>query len=395
MERSSDDTTGTRRWLAVGTSNASDPHAAGSAAAADALRGSDPRLLLVFCSTRYDPAAVLAGIRATAPDVPLAGCSACAQIGTSGPDGGSVVVVAFGGPGFQVSTATSTGAGTTPREAGAAVADCTAAVQDSPYVTLLLLTDGTAPDQEDILRGAYDVVGASIPLVGGAASADASRRTFHLHGDEVLTDAVVGVAIGSDAPFGVGVRHGWRKVGEPMIVTSSTKGLVYTLDDKPALEMYLDRLGAPDGLREDPVAFDKYSHTRPIGVRRRTGEEVRNVSSTAYLADGWLGCSGDIPEGGVIWPMEGDTDSVLEAAEDACRDAVDALDGHPPVGLLAFDCVSRTGLLGTDGTRTEVDRMREQVGALPLAGFYTWGEIARTRGINGYHHQTLVVLAVG
>jgi hypothetical protein len=31
----------------------------------------------------------------------------------------------------------------------------------------------------------------------------------------------------------------------------------------------------------------------------------------------------------------------------------------------------------------------------PLSGFYTWGEIARTRGITGYHNQTLAVLAVG
>jgi hypothetical protein len=31
----------------------------------------------------------------------------------------------------------------------------------------------------------------------------------------------------------------------------------------------------------------------------------------------------------------------------------------------------------------------------PLAGLYTWGEIARTKGINGFHNQTLVVLAVG
>ena len=36
-----------------------------------------------------------------------------------------------------------------------------------------------------------------------------------------------------------------------------------------------------------------------------------------------------------------------------------------------------------------------QAGGTPLAGFYTWGEIARTRGINGFHNQTLVVLAVG
>jgi hypothetical protein len=28
-----------------------------------------------------------------------------------------------------------------------------------------------------------------------------------------------------------------------------------------------------------------------------------------------------------------------------------------------------------------------------VAGFYTYGEIARTHGVSGFHNQTLVVLA--
>ena len=96
------------------------------------------------------------------------------------------------------------------------------------------------------LRGAYGVLGASVPLFGGA-SADGWRMTGgFLFGDgRALTDAVVGVAIGSEAPLSVAVRHGWDKVGDPMIVTSSGDGRVYTLDDRPALDVYLDRLGAP------------------------------------------------------------------------------------------------------------------------------------------------------
>lgn len=34
-------------------------------------------------------------------------------------------------------------------------------------------------------------------------------------------------------------------------------------------------------------------------------------------------------------------------------------------------------------------------GGAPVAGFYTYGEIARTSGTSGFHNQTLVVLAVG
>jgi hypothetical protein len=382
------------RWLAVGSSDHPDSRQAGAAATAAALTGPDARLLIVFCSADSDPAAVLAGINATSGGVPLIGCSSGGEFVADGPSQGRVVVTALGGAGFTVSTSAATGAGAHQRETGAAVAGCAADVEDAEHVALVLLTDGLSGDQEEILRGAYDVVGAAVPLVGGSASPGDARRTFHLHGDQVLTDAVVGAAIGAGAPFGIGVRHGWRKVGEPMIVTSSTKGRVYTLDDKPALETYLGRFDAPPGMRTDPTAFDMFARTRPLGVRRRVGEEVRNVSSTEYLADGWLGCSGDVPEGGLVWLMEGDEDSVLDATSGACQAAVEALGDHEPIGFLAFDCVSRSGLLGDEGTQREVELMAEQAGGLPIAGFYTWGEIARSRGINGYHHQTLVILAV-
>jgi len=62
---------------------------------------------------------------------------------------------------------------------------------------------------------------------------------------------------------------------------------------------------------------------------------------------------------------------------------------------LAFDCVSRSYMLGAEGARREVDRMLERSAGAPVAGVYTWGEILRTRGTNGYHNQTLAVLAVG
>src|SRR5439155_3507948 len=164
---------------------------------------------------------------------------------------------------------------------------------------LVLLTDGlTSCRQEEILAGAYDVVGASMPLVGGSSSPDLTlRRSFQLYHDDVCTDAVVGAVVTSDGPFGVGIRHGWREVGDPMIVTRSVNGDVLTLDDQPALVTYLDRLGAPAEAYADPAAFQRFSRTRPIGIRRRSGAEVRNVSSTVGFAEGWLRSSGDVPEG--------------------------------------------------------------------------------------------------
>jgi hypothetical protein len=62
--------------------------------------------------------------------------------------------------------------------------------------------------------------------------------------------------------------------------------------------------------------------------------------------------------------------------------------------MLAFDCIARRGVLGDEGIRLEVNRIAEHAPGAQVAGFYTYGEIARIRGMTGFHNQTLVVLAV-
>ena len=265
---------------------------------------------------------------------------------------------------------------------------------DKPHRVLLLLTDGLVGDQAEIVRGAYRVVGAGVPLVGGCAGDDLRmQRTAQFHGHEVLRHAVVAAAIASDAPLGIGVRHGWRRVGHPMVVTRSDGNRVYTLDDAPALDVYLDRLGAPAPARTDPEAFIGFALTHPLGLSRRSGEEVRFVAG-ADFADRSLFCIAHVPQGGLTWFMDGDDASVLAATDAACRDALAALDGQPPLGLVAFDCIARRGVLGEAGIQAEVDRIASFAGGAPVAGLYTYGEIARTHGISGFHNQTLVVLAV-
>jgi hypothetical protein len=91
--------------------------------------------------------------------------------------------------------------------------------------------------------------------------------------------------------------------------------------------------------------------------------------------------------------MEGDADSVLEATDASCAAALSRLEGRPPLGMLAFDCIARRGVLGDEGIRGEVERIGSRIGGAPVAGFYTYGEIARTRAVSGFHNQTLVLLA--
>ena len=383
------------RWMASGSSPASDSRTAGAEACATALEGRhDARLVVVFASDAHDLTALSAGISDVAGDVPLIGCSTAGEIAQSGPGDAGVVVMVLGGPGFSIATAAASATDVGLLRAGEVVAECAEQVRDRPYRTLLLLSDGLAGDQEELVRGAYRVLGAEVPLVGGCAGDDLRMtQTSQVFGRQVLTGSVVAAAIGSDGPVGIGVDHGWRRVGSPMLVTDSVENRVLSLDDEPALDVYLRRLDAPPEAATDPAAFTRFALTHPLGLSRRSGEEVRFVAE-ANFEDRSLGCVARVPRGGLAWFMEGDETSVLQATDAACESALSALGGQAPIGMLAFDCIARRGVLGDEGITAEVERIAKHVGGAPVTGFYTYGEIARTTGTGGFHNQTLVVLAL-
>jgi hypothetical protein len=385
---------GGNRWFAIGRSGGQDARRAGDEAAARALERDNAKLLVVFCSDSYDLKDLLAGINDRSGGVPLIGCSTAGEISTGGPDDTSVVVSAFGGD-FSVATAATTGASAHLYEAGAKAAACIEKSDDKPERILIMLTDGLAGDQQQIVRGAYSVVGAGVRLVGGCAGDDLKMKaTFQLHGNDVLSDAVVAAAVSSDAPFGIGVRHGWRRVGDPMLITRSSNNRVHTIENRPALDVYLERLDAPDQVRSDPASFTRFAQTHPLGLKTRAGEERVRFIGDADFDDRSLGCIAEVPQGGLAWFMEGDDQSVLAATDAACVDALATLGDHAPLGVVAFDCIARRGILGDEGIQTEIARIASNAGGAPVAGFYTYGEIARTQGVSGFHNQTLVVLAV-
>lgn len=383
-----------RRWMGVGRSSLSDSRAAAAEAVGAAQTGPDPKLMIVFAAITHDAAAVLAGVAEAAPGVPVIGCTTHGEIGPGGPADGTVTVAALGGAGLQVSTCVAEDVTGRQAEAGYEVAGCVQRV-DLPHRVLMLLTDGLVRDQESIVRGCYRALGAGVPLFGGAAADGWRMSGAYLFKDgQVLTDAVIGAAISSEAPIAVGVGHGWHTVGQPMIVTQAADGRVLTLDDRPALDVYLERLEAPPEVYTDPSAFTAFALARPLGVQRRSGVEARNLSTEVDLEGRSIGGGGAIDPGGLTWVMTGDEQSILDATDAACQDALDRLEGREPIGMLTFSCAALRAVLGDDGIQREGARLERWAGRMPFAGFYTYGEIARNHGIDGFHNQTLAVLAL-
>ena len=65
------------------------------------------------------------------------------------------------------------------------------------------------------------------------------------------------------------------------------------------------------------------------------------------------------------------------------------------LGIIAFDCAARRAILGDAGIRAEMQTIAEYAPGVPVGGFYTYGEIARSSGSRGVHNATLALLALG
>lgn len=375
-------------WVRVGASSDPDTARALQEVLAQLDPPDQPKLLVLMAAPRFDLAQLAAGIRASLPDAPLVGCSSSGEIASAGALTQAVVLWALGGSGIRVSTGFGELAGQGLRAAASQAAGCLNQLERRAHTVLMLLSDGLGGDQMEVVRGAYDVANVEVPLVGGCAGDYlAMKRTLQLHDQRVMQGAVVAAAISSDRPLGVGVSHGWTPISEPMLVTGSRETLLDTLDDRPALDVFLDFFQPPAEVRHDPAAFADFAATHPIGIRRRDRIEMRHITGFDAASRSLITVA-EVPQGALAFLTEGDFDSVLGAAAQSCEAAIAALGGAPAQGLLLFDCVSRRSVFSEARVQEETDLIRSCSHGVPMAGFYTYGEIARTKGAGGFHNQT-------
>lgn len=380
------------RWMRVGSSGAPDSALAAKEAVKAALAGERAALVILFVSPVYDMHRVAAAANDAGGGAPLIGCSTSGEIGNGVAGSGRVVAIAVGGDGFVVRT--SCGFIAAGAEQAGTVAAQGLIGLEAPHTALILLAEGLAGLHSEMVRGAYGVGGATVKIVGAYAGDDLSMTgTWQIHGGTAYQGAIVGAALGSDGPIGVGVGHGWTRTGEPMVVTESDGQHIFRIDDQPALDRYLTQAGVPESEWENTDGWPTIMLSAPLALPRPAGDDVRAVLS-ADLRDRSLTCS-DVPHGSLVSMMTGDADTVIAGTRQACAEAIEGLGGVAPIGFVAFDCAGRRALLGEDGLAAELEGLAEFVGDAPLGGFYTYGEIARRSGSRGVYSATLVMLALG
>lgn len=251
-----------------------------------------------------------------------------------------------------------------------------------------LTENGIMLDGMTLTRSIEKEFGAHTNMFGGMAGDDMSFTGTYVFTNQQSSDYGVAVLVLNEATismYGVALS-GWKSIGVSKTVTKSDNNLLYEIDGKPALEMYLRYLGEDfDATQDQSKFFDGVALHYPLQIER-SGHEPMMCSPISYdKNENALVMESNIEQGATFrfsTPPDFDiVETVLNKAKSIRHQHNDNADA-----VLIFSCASRLSTLGPMAQQ-ENDGLAE-IWKAPMAGFYTYGEFGRA--INGKHefHST-------
>jgi hypothetical protein len=266
----------------------------------------------------------------------------------------------------------------------------------------IIATGGISLGGEQIVEGIIEGFGkndaienSEVTIFGGKAGDDLGLvSTFVFTNDRSSDNAMVALIVDEDKIDVKGIATcGWNAIGTTKTVTKSEGSTVFTIDDKPALDMLMNYLGVE--IKEDDdkdIVTFLSSWYYPLQLERDNADPVIRTAMFANRKDRSLICSGNVPQGAKIkFAMPPDFDSIDKVVAD-CRDIKDTIQQQADA-LIMFSCVSRHLSFGAV-IKEEIEQV-QNIWSAPMAGFFTYGEYGKSKnGKYDYHNNACCLVAL-
>ena len=252
---------------------------------------------------------------------------------------------------------------------------------------LVLLADPYSFPAEPVLEW-LDARHPGMAVVGGMASAGRGPGGNRMVlGRGLRTSGAVGALLGPGVELETVVSQGCRPFGHPLVVTRAEGNVIFELAGRPALERLVAQ--AHETLSEDEV---RLLEAGGLHIGRVIDEHREHFGRGDFLVRNVVGA--DRSSGAIA---VGDQVSVGTTVQFHLRDAASAdedlramLHGRQADGALLFTCNGR-GTRLFDGPDHDVAALADELGRVPVAGFFAAGELGPVGQRNFVHGFTASV----
>lgn len=240
---------------------------------------------------------------------------------------------------------------------------------------------------ERLVKSLAKSLGPDKIFFGGMAGDDwMLKETFLFTNKKETNFGVVALVFDGDKIVLNGMAvTGWKPLGITRTVTKSKGQLLYEIDGKSALELYLRYLGKEDKITsKDFKVFEELSMEYPFITERDNHETVLKTPMKIDSAEKALVMDMPMPEGSKFWfSQPPEFDIVEEVIEKATQ--LNEVTNEGADAMLIFSCAGRQPILGP--MTTEENNGLAEVWQTPMAGFFTYGEFGRVLNGNQNFHS--------
>ena len=252
----------------------------------------------------------------------------------------------------------------------------------------LMSPGGKMIDGETLVRTIEKTVGPHVNLFGGMAGDDITFTGTYVFTHDLSTDHGMAALILNEEKINLyGVAFsGWKPMGISRTITKSEANLIYTIDDQPALDIYLRFLGKDKSSDDNQVKFfDSIGIHYPFQVQRDNREPMMCTPIGYNREKGALICESNVTQGSKFRFSTPPDFDIIETVINKASELKRKIDTGAEA-LLIFSCAGRLSALGP--MAQDENEGLAAVWDAPMAGFYTYGEFGRA--INGKHefHST-------
>ncbi|MFP4525022.1 MAG: FIST signal transduction protein [Bacteroidales bacterium] len=259
--------------------------------------------------------------------------------------------------------------------------------------TIIAFSGGVRANGEELVEGLISNLTSDSNIYGAMAGDDLNlENTYVFTAHEIIDDGIACLFFDGLRVRSEGVAtSGWKSIGTEKSITKSRGNIVFSIDHKPALDVFLDYFNKPkERLANRDMVVNELAQY-PLQVKR---EENYSVLRAPLLADtdrGALIFSGTVEEGSKI---KFSVPPGFETIESTTQEISDLKESFPDAeALLVFSCKARHQALGPL-VEEEVEGIQNLWNA-PLVGFFSYGEIGNLDGYKcDLHNETISFVAL-
>ncbi len=363
---------------------------------AETLAGKTPQAGLLYAGVNHGHQALLDGVEARYPGLQLIGCTTHGELSSDGFAEDSVVLMLFHSESVQFRAGVSEGAASDPQGAAQRAADQALEGLEEPARLCIVLSEPYGVDTPSLLGKLTEVLGQAVPVCGGLAAEQLRiEPTYQFCNGKVLTDSLALLIFAGPLRVSTGVASGWKPMGGDHRVTECEGVSVKMIDGEPVKDVWSRYFGSDElvGYRHQVAVYPDAED----GLPGSNGSDFYMSTPFDWNENGGLNMGPPIPAGSRFRFASASREQILAGAESSASRARETFSGGAPDVALVFSCASRHSILGTRVER-EYEILREQLGsAIPMIGFYTYGEFCPMTGslIPRAHASTFVSVLIG